>query len=49
MDVSSHSEGFKLKYGRYPSGDKAGAFCDEFWFDPIFIKIRAPVKKRTGK
>ena len=49
MDVESHSEGFKLKYGRHPDVYVEEAFCDEFWFDPIFIKIRAMVRARTGK
>ncbi len=49
MDVESHSEGFKLKYGRYPDWDEEEDFCDEFWFDPIFLRIRAMVKSRTGK
>lgn len=49
MDVESHSEGFKFKYGRYPRWDEEEDFCDEFHFDPIFIKIRAMVRDRTGK
>lgn len=49
MDVESHSEGFKFKYGRYPAWDEEEAFCDEFWFDPIYLKIRAMVWERTGK
>ena len=49
LDVESHSEGFKLKYGRYPAWDEEEDFCDEFWFDPIYLKIRAMVKERTGK
>jgi len=49
MDVESHSEGFKFKYGRYPKWDEEENFCDEFWFDPIFRKIPELVKQRTGK
>jgi len=49
MTVESHSEGFKFKYGRYPRWDQEEAFCDEFYFDPIYIKIRAMVRDRTGK
>ena len=47
--ILCHSEGFKLKYGRYPKWDEEEAFCDEFWFDPIFLTIRELVRKRTGK
>jgi hypothetical protein len=49
MNVESHSEGFKFKYGRYPMVDEEEAFFEEFWFDPIFLKIREMVRKRTGK
>jgi len=49
MNVESHSEGFKLKYGRYPRWDLEEAFCDEFYFDPIYIKLRAMVRDRTGQ
>lgn len=49
MDVESHSEGFKFKYNRYPQWNEAEAFCDDFYFDPIYIKIRAMVRNRTGK
>jgi hypothetical protein len=49
MDVESFGEAFRVKYGRYPDWYVEEAFCDQFWFDPIFIKIRAMVRERTGK
>lgn len=49
MDIESHSEGFKLKYGRYPDWYIEEAFCEQFLFDPIYLKIRAMVRERTGK
>lgn len=49
MNVESFGEAFKVKYGRFPDVYAEEAFCDEFWFDPIYLKIRALVKERTSK
>ena len=49
MNVESNSAGFHFKYGRYPAWDEEETFCDEFWLDPVYLKIRAMVRERTGK
>jgi hypothetical protein len=49
LDVKCHSAGFKVKYGRMPNWNAEEAFCDEFWFDPVYLKIRAMVREQTGK
>jgi hypothetical protein len=49
MNVESHSEAFNVKHGRYPDIEEDGEACAELFFDPIYLKIRAWVRERTGK
>jgi len=49
MDAESHSAAFRIRHGRQANWLEEAALCDELWGDPIYLKIRALVKERTGK
>jgi hypothetical protein len=49
MNVESHSAAFRIRHCREANWLEEEALCDEMWGDPIYLKIRALVKERTGK